>query len=112
MAALRKASGKRWRWVGAAVGLLVVVGLAWGYLAVKPYGDVGTTYVAKQLCSCVFLTGRSEASCRGEFSPDIDKMSVAIDRAGLPASGKVRVRLALFANSAVYEQGYGCRIER
>jgi hypothetical protein len=112
MAKSGKASVKPWRWVGAVIGVLLMIGLGWGYLVVKPYGEVGTTYIAKQLCSCVFVTGRGEASCRGEFEPDIGKMSVAVDRSGLPARGRVTARLAMFANAATYQPAYGCRIER
>jgi hypothetical protein len=107
-----KASGKFWRWIAAILGVVVMVGAAWGYLAVKPYGELGTTYIAKQLCSCVFVTGRTEASCRAEFKPDIDKMSAVIDRSGGPSRGKVSVRLAVFSGEAEYDEGFGCKITK
>jgi hypothetical protein len=97
-----------WRWIAAGAGLVLIVGLAAAWLALRPYGETGTTYLAKQLCSCLYLTGRSEASCRSDFSPDIERFSVGIDR----KRSRVSARLALFSSAAVYEPGYGCRIER
>ncbi len=99
---------KFWRWAAAAVALILVAGLIGGYVAARPYGVTGTTYIAKQLCSCVFLTGRSDASCQGDFKPDIDKFTLRIDH----ASRSVSARLLLFSSEAVYDVGTGCRIVR
>ena len=51
--------------------------------------QIGSAYVAKQLCSCLFVAGRSEASCRPEFKPQIDAAKVVVDRcpAGAGARG-------------------------
>lgn len=99
---------KFWRWAAAVVGLILVAGLIGGYVAARPYGVTGTTYLAKQLCSCVFLTGRSDASCQAEFKPDIDKFQVRIDH----AESRVSARLLLFSSEAAYESRTGCRIVR
>jgi hypothetical protein len=99
----------RWRrWAGAGLGLVLLVGLIAGFVALRPYGQTGTTYLAKQLCSCIYLTGRSDASCQNEFKPDSDKFQVRIDH----AARSVSARLLVFSNEAVYEDGLGCRITR
>jgi hypothetical protein len=90
------------------VGALVLVGLIVGYVMLRPYGETGTTYLAKQLCSCIYLTGRSDASCQNEFRPDADKFQVRINH----AARSVSARLLMFSNVAVYEDGLGCRIAR
>ena len=69
---------------------------------------IGAAYVAKQFCSCLFLTGRSETSCRAEFKPQIDAAQVAIDRRGLPRRAKVTVTLGPFLAEATYSRRYGC----
>ena len=69
---------------------------------------IGAAYVAKQLCSCLFLTGRSETSCRAEFKPQIDQAQVAIDRRGLPARAKVGLTLGPILAQASYSRRYGC----
>ena len=100
---------RRWLLVGAAV-VLALLALAWTQLT--PWPRTGATYVAKQMCSCLFLTGRSEASCRTDFGGYVTLYTLRIDRAGLPKTANVRASLALFRGEAVYEAGYGCRIAR
>jgi len=73
---------------------------------------IGAAYVAKQLCSCLFLTGRSETSCRAEFKPQIDQGHVAIDRRGLPARARVGVTLGPVVAEATYSRRYGCVLVR
>jgi hypothetical protein len=69
---------------------------------------IGAAYVAKQFCSCLFLTGRSETSCRAEFKPQIDTAKVEIDRHALPERGKVGVSLGPVVAEAAYSRRYGC----
>jgi hypothetical protein len=69
---------------------------------------IGAAYVAKQFCSCLFLTGRSETSCRAEFKPQIDAAKVDIDRHSLPARAKVGVTLGPILAEAAYSHRYGC----
>lgn len=69
---------------------------------------IGAAYVAKQFCSCLFLTGRSETSCRAEFKPQIDAARVSVDRHALPQRAKVSVTLGPFLAEAAYSRRYGC----
>lgn len=98
---------KFWPWAAAGAVLILAGGIA-AWAAARPYGVTGTTYLAKQVCSCVFLTGRSDASCRAEFEPDIEKVDVRIDHAGRTVSA----RLLLFSSRSAYDDGSGCRIVR
>lgn len=101
-------------WIGAGAILLaaVIAGGIWGYGKAAPYARIGGAYIAKQYCSCLFVTGRSEASCTAEFQPDISRFSVSVDRSGLPARAKVTTRLALFSDEATYADGYGCTVAK
>lgn len=90
--------------------LAALLALAWTQLA--PWPRTGATYVAKQLCSCLFLTGRDEASCRTDFGDYVNRFTVRVDRTGLPRTARVTASLAGFRGEAVFEDGYGCRIAR
>ena len=96
--------------VAAGALILALLALAWTQLA--PWPRTGATYVAKQLCSCLFLTGRSDASCRTDFGDYVNRFTVRVDRQGLPRTAKVTASLAMFHGEAIYEEGYGCRIAR
>lgn len=98
--------------MAVAAGCLGLIALTTGatasYRSVGPYGRIGTQYVAKQICSCVFVVGRSEGSCRKEFEPDIEKFEVRVSRDN--GQGEVRTRLAVFEGHAAFDPRYGCTI--
>jgi hypothetical protein len=97
-----------WAAIGAISILAVTTGATAAYRSVGAYGHIGSNYVAKQLCSCIFVTGRTEAGCKKEFEPDITKFTVDITRKGGKAD--VQTRLALFEGYAQYDPKYGCSI--
>ena len=99
-------------WTALVILAVLLAGGGYGYSRVAPYADIGGTYIAKQYCSCLFVTGRSEASCKAEFSPDIGRFKVVVDRSGLPATAGVSTSLAVFGGKATYEAGYGCTVAK
>ena len=96
-------------WIVGALALALLI-LAWTQLT--PWPRTGAVYVAKQMCSCLFLTGRNEQSCRTDFAGYVNLYTLRVDRTGLPKTAKVTTSLAMFSGEAVYEAGYGCRIAR
>ena len=91
---------------------LLLVGAGVAYALARPYAQIGGTYIAKQVCSCVFVAGRSDASCHAEFEPDINKFSVKIHRSSRPGRNWVRTRLLIFSSAASYTEGYGCTVAK
>jgi hypothetical protein len=70
---------------------------------------IGAAYLAKQVCSCVLVAHRSEASCRPEFKAQkIGLARLAIDRDGLPERATVKVSLLTATAQADYSRPYGC----
>jgi len=92
--------------------VLILIGAGVAYVMVQPYAQIGGTYLAKQICSCVFVAGRSDASCRAEFEPDIDKFQVKIHHGLQPGHSVVRTRLLIFSSAAKYTEGYGCTVAK
>jgi hypothetical protein len=101
-----------WLWGGGILAVLLIGGGGYAYSQLGPYIQIGGSYIAKQDCSCLFVEGRSEASCATEFSPDIKRFKVTVDRSHLPAGAKVTTRLAFFTSEATYEAGYGCAVTK
>ena len=101
-----------WLWGGGAAAALLIGGGVYGYSQLAPYVRIGGSYIAKQDCSCLFVEGRSETSCTAEFSPDIKRFKVTVDRGRLPAAATVTTRLAMFSSVATYEAGFGCAVTR
>ena len=101
-----------WKVVGIGLLAALCVGAVLAYRQFQPYAQIGGTYIAKQYCSCLFVTGRSERSCRTDLEPDIDHFKLTADRSGLPAHAKVTARLAFFTSEATYSDGYGCTVSK
>lgn len=79
--------------------------------APPPIIQIGSAYIAKQMCSCLFVAGRSEASCRPEFkAQSIAAFTVVADRSKLPARASVTASLGKVVAEARYSRRYGCTI--
>jgi len=76
--------------------------------APPPIIQIGSAYFAKQLCSCLFVVGRSELSCRAEFKPQIESFKITIDRSGAPASASVSASLGPVVAVATFARRFGC----
>jgi hypothetical protein len=64
----------RRRWRSALLAVLLLLGAAAGaaWWRIRPLALVGAGYVAKQMCSCIFVGGRSFESCRPDMLPAMD----------------------------------------
>ena len=90
--------------VGVTFALLVVGGAIY----LKPQADVGVGYVAKQVCSCVYLGARDYDQCRSDqpdFVAPIDAEHIT-ELQGVKAS-----YFPLSEATAYYFEGYGCILD-
>jgi hypothetical protein len=91
------------RLIVIAVFWFLLVGSALVYQEGRERSLVGAGYVAKELCSCVFVGGRELASCRPDVPPSMDRV-----RAELGAD-RVRAYVPYFAERiARFEPPFGC----
>ena len=93
------------------VGLIILVVAGFlAYRAGRSQASIGAGYVAHQMCSCVFVAGRSYASCRPDMLPVMDRIqSEIIERDGLDG---IRGWIPLFADrTAIHTPGLGCSLD-
>jgi hypothetical protein len=92
------------------VGLMLVaiaVGAVIFLLFARRTAEIGGGFVAKQMCSCLFVAGRPYESCVGDFDPaTLAQMDITyVDR-------KVIVNAAgLDQVAAELTPGFGCALE-
>lgn len=96
----------RRKWLAAlALGSLLA---AAGYARFRlvPQAEVGAGFVAKQLCSCLFVARRDAAACRLDLRPDLSPVRSEIE------DGSVRAWVPLLASrTARFREGSGCSLE-
>ena len=66
---------------------------------------LGSVYVAKQTCSCLFVAGRTEDSCRTDYDPAaVRQLTVEKQEHGV----QVTALGGIISARAEFEQGFGC----
>ncbi len=99
---------RRLLWIALGlVGLIALAGLLWGPRAVG-MAQVGTGYVAKQVCSCVYVAGREVDACRADLMPSMDPINAKLlrDREGVRAS----LLMGAVERTALHHVGSGCTL--
>jgi len=95
------------RWTLIGVAWLIFVAGALAYQTFGAQVSVGAGYVAKEVCSCIHLGGRSLASCR----PDVPDFMDRIQAEELADGRGIRAFVPLLSEQvARYEEGFGCAL--
>jgi hypothetical protein len=90
----------------AIIVLVVLVGAAMFFgRDTWTTAKLGTVYVAKQTCSCLFVAGRPLDSCRTDYDPAAIK-PLTVEK--LEHGVKVTALGGIVAAQAEFEQGFGC----
>lgn len=95
---------RKWPLIAGVLVLLVGIG-AWSARDTFATARIGTTYVAKQTCSCLFVAGRPLDSCSTDFDPEsLQALDV------IAGNGAVTVSTlgGLISSRAEFENGFGC----
>lgn len=93
--------------VGVVLSLAALAAAVYGPRYVDMAG-VGAGYVAKQMCSCVYVAGREFDACRIDIPDSMDDIAAQRleDRPG------VRALILGLKRLAVHTPGAGCRLLR
>lgn len=95
---------RKWQVVLGVFVLLVGIG-AWSARDTFATARIGTTYVAKQTCSCLFVAGRPPDSCRTDFDPTaLQSLEVVASSHAVTVSALG----GLISSRAEFEKDYGC----
>ena len=85
----------------------VVLNVIIGYFVMHHSAQIGAGYLAKQMCSCVYVAGRSFDDCRQDQR---NTRFVAVRE--VPELQGMRSRAYPFPPAhAFYHDGYGCTLE-
>jgi hypothetical protein len=91
--------------IGVGVVIVIVAGAMYAGRDTWASARIGTVYVAKQTCSCLFVAGRTMDSCRTDYDPAALKpLTVDATDKGV----KVSALGGLVSARAEFEQGFGC----
>jgi hypothetical protein len=93
------------RGLALAAALLLLAGGAYAFQRLRGQASVGAGYVAKELCSCIFVGGRSLESCRGDVPESMDRV-----RAELLTDGVRGFVTGLASRVARFEPAFGCTL--
>ena len=92
--------------IALAVAVVLLAAIALMARRFVPLGKLGTGYAAEMTCACLFVSGRTLDSCRGDLDPLAQKL-VAID----VGADEVRTRSALVLHGrARYSPSTGCTL--
>ena len=82
-------------------------------------GTVGAAYVAKQVCSCRFVSEREMDSCMTDFTPEVSEnlAQLNVSESYIDATGRTDQSISvsgpagLISEKAVFEPGLGCVLQ-
>lgn len=96
---------RKWLLVGSGV-FVVLIGIGvWIGKDAYATARIGTAYVAKQTCSCLFVAKRTQDSCRTDYdAAALRPLEVLISESNVTASAIS----GLISAQAQFEPGFGC----
>jgi hypothetical protein len=91
--------------IGLVLVIVFVVALVVGWKA-RQYGEVAAGFVARQMCSCLYVQNRTEEACRAEIGPQITPAQIVY------FDEKVIVNyMGLDQAEARLQPGFGCNVQ-
>lgn len=100
----------RWKQILLLVGVVLIVVAAVVVRDLRAQANIGAGYVAHQVCSCVFVSERSHAACRGDLLPVMARVRSEILEEKTRRGVRAGV-LALASRTAWHRPGLGCMLD-
>ena len=101
-------SRKRWIWLIVLVVIVAAVaGGAWASRDQVTYAHIATGYAAKQICSCLHVSGRTLDSCIADYPEDV-RRNITVTSEG--DNVRASVLFGAIRSEATFDGEYGCRI--
>jgi hypothetical protein len=98
------------RWPSFALALVLVGGgVTWFYgEEASGMAQAGTSYGAKNACSCRYIAGRELGSCGDDFLPGMEAVFLSEDADEQAVTAYVPL---IASNTARYHEGFGCMLD-
>lgn len=91
------------------VALLAGGGVSWFYGDhIGGMAQAGTSYGAKNACSCRYLAGRELGGCSDDFLPGMEAVFLSEDEEEQAVTAYVPL---IASNTARYREGFGCMLD-
>jgi hypothetical protein len=101
-------SRKRWIWTAVLfVAVAAMAGGAWAARGQVTYAHIATGYAAKQMCSCLHVSGRTLESCLADYPEDARRNITVTSEAN---DVRASVLWGAISSEATFDGDYGCRI--
>lgn len=95
---------RKWLLIIGVLVMLIGIGV-WSSRDTFATARVGTVYVAKQTCSCLFVAGRPLDSCHTDFDAEaVRPLDVSVSQNSVTVSALG----GLISARAQFDRGYGC----
>ncbi len=98
-----------WFWLALVVVLLLAAWMTIKYTSTGKRAAVATGYVAHVVCSCRYVGNRDMASCRTDFEPGMEIVTVKDDTARRSVTASVPL---LSRRTATFDPEYGCALDK
>lgn len=87
---------------------LVAFSLVIGFFVMRHPSQIGAGYLAKQMCSCMYVARRTFNDCRSDQRTDL----LLVTAEHLPDLQGIRARAFPYPPArALYYEGFGCTLE-
>ena len=99
------------KWSALALGLAFIITAAIYVPPFRAMAGTGAGFVAKQMCSCIYVSERSYDSCRPDMMEVMDDIQAVVVSEASLLGVRASVPILRVQRLATYEEGFGCTLD-